>query len=507
MYAVSYCCKEPGPISTSARFSCTPGTDATHGAFVWLTRTQSGGQHCPMFRHFSMPEYQFPPIGGTQDIFFPRSGVRDVPTIVAGDGVYLVDDAGRRLLDVCSGPFLANLGQGNERVLSAMVAQGCRLTYTYSRMTRHQANAELSERLATLAGPGLERSHLTSGGSEAIEMALKLLRAHAVATGRHEKHRVISLIPGYHGATLQTLALNGDISAPALWGPLAMMSEKIPAPLTFRALSAEEAAAASCQALEDAIKAAGPEQVLAFVMEPIGGQASGVNVPHPSFARTVRAICNRYNIWLVFDEIVSAFRTGRFLAAHHDPEAFPDVVVLAKGLAAGYAPLGAVLVSAALVEEVAATTGFVVSHSYDANPIACAAGAAVLDEINERGLIERAGMLGQRLRTGLERIAESSLLIGDVRGRGLLLAVELVVDKDTNARFPEHVDPGAIIRRHGFDHGLLLYSRRQNAGRYGDWLLIAPPLVIDEDTCDELIDRLGMTIAAATGEVLASVRR
>ena len=460
-----------------------------------------------MFRHFSMPEYQFPPIGGTQDIFFPRSGVRDVPTIVAGDGVYLVDDAGRRLLDVCSGPFLANLGQGNERVLSAMVAQGRRLTYTYSRMTRHQANAELSERLATLAGPGLERSHLTSGGSEAIEMALKLLRAHAVATGRHEKHRVISLIPGYHGATLQTLALNGDISAPALWGPLAMMSEKIPAPLTFRAPSAEEAAAASCQALEDAIKAAGPEQVLAFVMEPIGGQASGVNVPHPSFARTVRAICNRYTIWLVFDEIVSAFRTGRFLAAHHDPEAFPDVVVLAKGLAAGYAPLGAVLVSAALVEEVAATTGFVVSHSYDANPIACAAGAAVLDEINERGLIERAGMLGQRLRAGLERIAEYSLLIGDVRGRGLLLAVELVVDKDTNARFPEHVDPGAIIRRHGFDHGLLLYSRRQNAGRYGDWLLIAPPLVIDEDTCDELIDRLGMTIAAATGEVLASVRR
>jgi adenosylmethionine-8-amino-7-oxononanoate aminotransferase len=455
----------------------------------------------------STPEHMFPPIGGTQDIFFPRSGVRDVPTIVAGDGVYLVDEAGRRLLDVCSGPFLANLGQGNERVLSAMLEQGRRLTYTYSRTTRHRANAELSERLATLAGPGLERSHLTSGGSEAMEMALKLLRAHAVATGRHERHRVISLMPGYHGATLQTLAMNGDIGAPALWGPLAVLSEKIPAPLTFRAPSAEEASTASCRALEDAITAAGPERVLAFVMEPIGGQASGVNVPHPSFVRTVRAICDRYGIWLVFDEIVSAFRTGRFLAAHHDPAAAPDVVVLAKGLAAGYAPLGAVLVSAALVEEVAATTGFVVSHSYDANPIACAAGAAVLDEVVERGLIERAGTLGQRLQAGLESIAGSSPLIGDVRGRGLLLAVELVADKDTNARFPEQVDPGAIVRRHGFDHGLLLYSRRQNAGRYGDWLLIAPPLVIDERTCDELIDRLGTTIAAATGEALASIRR
>jgi adenosylmethionine-8-amino-7-oxononanoate aminotransferase len=285
------------------------------------------------------------------------------------------------------------------------------------------------------------------------------------------------------------------------------MSEKIPAPLTFRAPSAEEAAAASCRALEEAITAAGPEQVLAFVMEPIGGQASGVNVPHPSFARMVRAICDRYGVWLVFDEIVSAFRTGRFLAAHHDPAAAPDVVVLAKGLAAGYAPLGAVLVSAALVEEVAATTGFVVSHSYDANPIACAAGAAVLDEVVDRGLIERAEPLGQRLWSGLERIAASSPLIGDVRGRGLLLAIELVADKDTSARFPEQVDPGAIIRRHGFDHELLLYSRRQNAGRYGDWLLIAPPLVIDERACDELVERLDATIAAATDDVLDAVRR
>jgi len=449
----------------------------------------------------------FPPLGGTQDVFFARSSVGDLPTIVAGEGVYLLDDAGRRLLDVCSGPFLANLGQGNERVLEAMLAQGRRLTYTYSRTTRHGANAELTSRLAALAGPGFERAHLTSGGSEAVEMALKLLRAHAVATGRPERHRVISLMPGYHGATLQTLALNGDIGVPALWGPLVVASEKIPAPLTFRAPSAEAAAAASLAALEAAIARVGPEQVLAFVMEPVGGQASGVNVPHPSFARGVRALCDRFRIHLVFDEIVSAFRTGRFLAAHHDPEALPDVAVLAKGLAAGYAPLGAALVSSALAEEIALTTGFAVSHSYDASPIACAAGAAVLDEVAERGLIARAQALGARLRAGLEQIARSSPLVGDVRGRGLLLAIELVADRETSARFPEHADPGAIIRRHGIDHGLLLYSRRQNAGRYGDWLLVAPPLVIDEPTCDELIDRLGGTLVAATDEVLSSLER
>ncbi len=447
----------------------------------------------------------FPPLGGTQDVFFPRSSAGDLPTIVAGEGVYLRDDRGRRLLDVCSGPFLANLGQGNERVLQAMLAQGRRLTYTYSRTTRHAANAELTRRLATLAGPGLERAHLTSGGSEAVEMALKMLRAHAVATGHPERHRMISLMPGYHGATLQTLALNGDVGVPALWGPLAVESEKIPAPLTFRAPSPEAAADASLAALEAAISRIGPEQVLAFVMEPVGGQASGVNVPHPSFARRAREICTRHGIHLVFDEIVSAFRTGRFLAAQHDPAAMPDVAVLAKGLAAGYAPLGAALVSAALAEELAASTGFTVSHSYDASPIACAAGAAVLDEITERRLIDRAAVLGARLRGGLDRIASASPLIGDVRGRGLLLALELVADKQSSQRFPEHTDPAAIIRRHGLDHGLLLYSRRQNAGRYGDWLLIAPPLVIDEPTCDELLDRFEAALTAATPDILASL--
>jgi adenosylmethionine-8-amino-7-oxononanoate aminotransferase len=312
-------------------------------------------------------------------------------------------------------------------------------------------------------------------------------------------------MPSYHGATLQTLALNGDLGVPALWGPMMVISEKVPAPLTFRAASGEHAATASCDVLEDVISRVGPKRVLAFVMEPIGGQSSGVNIPHPTFARRARSICSAHGIHLVFDEIVSAFRTGRLLAAHHDPEATPDVVVLAKGLGAGYAPLGAVLTSSHLVDEVAAVTGFAVSHSYDANPISCAAGSAVLDEVVERGLIENASRVGAHLREGLERLASSTPLIGDVRGRGLLQAVELVADSATNDFFPEKVDPGAIIRRHGLDHGLLLYSRRQNAGRFGDWLLLAPPLVIDEATCDEIVDRFGATIASASDEILAAL--
>jgi adenosylmethionine-8-amino-7-oxononanoate aminotransferase len=237
-------------------------------------------------------------------------------------------------------------------------------------------------------------------------------------------------------------------------------------------------------------------------MEPIGGQASGVNVPYPTFGRGVREVCDHYGVRLVFDEIVCAMRTGRFLAAHHDPEVRPDAVALAKGLGAGYAPLGAFLAPATLVDELTETTGFVVSHSYDANPIACAAGSAVLDEIVERDLMGNAERMGARLRAGLERIAARSPLVGDVRGLGLLLAIELVADSVTLARFPADVDPGAVVRRHGFEHGLLLYSRRQNAGRFGDWLLVAPPLVIDEAGCDELLAGLEASLDDAEPELL-----
>jgi adenosylmethionine-8-amino-7-oxononanoate aminotransferase len=412
----------------------------------------------------SMPEVRGPfdgwlaVSGGGRDTgrVFDRAAARWLPTIVAGDGIYLIDDRGRHLLDVCSGPFLAALGQGNERVLQAILEQGRRLTYTYSRTTRHHANAALTEQLAALADAGFERAHLTSGGSEAVEMALKFLRAHAVASGQAERHRVISLMPGYHGATLQALGLNGDVGAPGLWGSMAVYSEKIPVPLTFRAASSESAAAVSLAALEETIDRIGPGQVLAFVMEPIGGQASGVNIPHPSFARGARATCDRHGIRLVFDESVCAVRTGRFLAAHHD----------------------------------------------DANPIACAAGAAVLDEIIERDLMGHAERTGRRLRAGLDALAQRSPLIGDVRGRGLLLAIELVADKDTLARFPASIDPGSVVLRHGLDHGLLLYSRRQNSGHFGDWLLIAPPLVISPEACDDLLSALESALAAAAAELL-----
>jgi adenosylmethionine-8-amino-7-oxononanoate aminotransferase len=443
-----------------------------------------------------------PSRGGPQDLFYAASSTAEMPLIVRGEGIELWDDQGNRYLDVASGAFLANLGQGNERVLRAMVDQGRRLTYCYVKNTRHEANLRLSGQLSELAGPGFERVHLSSSGSEAVEMAVKFLRQYVVSAGQPARDVIISLLPSYHGATLQTIALGGDIATPAVYGPLATFSEKVPAPLTYRAPSPEAAAQASATALEEAILRVGPERVLAFVMEPVGGQASGANVPHRSFVPAVRATCSRYGVFLVFDEIVSAFRTGRFLAAHWQPDALPDLVVLAKGLGAGYAPIGAVLAPACLVDDLAAREGFNLSHSANANPICCAAASAVLDEVAERDLLGNAERMGQRLRAGLELLRERSPLVGDVRGLGLLQAIELVADKATQARFGLGVDPADRCRRIGARHGLLVYARRQNAGVFGDWLLIAPPLILSETVCDELLERLDDTLTEATTELL-----
>ncbi len=443
-----------------------------------------------------------PARGGSQDLFYASGATAELPRIVRGEGVYLWDDVGNRYLDVASGAFLSNLGQGNERVLRAMHEQGRRFTYSYVRNTRHDANVELSERLVRLAGPGFDRVFLCSSGSDAIEAAVQILRQHAIAIGQPQRHRVITLMPSYHGGTLATIGLGGDRATPAVYEPMAVFSEKVPAPLTCRAESPEAAAVASARALEETIRRVGPESVLAFVIEPVGGQSSGANVPDPVFFAEVRRICTEHGIHLVFDEIVSAFRTGRFLAAHHHPSALPDVVVLAKGLGAGYAPLGAVLAPARLVDRLAETTGFHVTRSSDANPIACAAGSAVLDEVVERGLLERAGVIGDRLRTGLERLAARSPLVGEVRGRGMLLAIELVRDTSSMERFDPDVDPADRVRHHGARHGLLVYSRRQNAGTFGDWILVTPPLVITEDECDELLLGLERAVDDAAADLL-----
>lgn len=434
------------------------------------------------------------PLGGPQDLFYSPENKGDLPTIVRAKGIYMWDDCGRRMIDVSSGPIISNIGHGDVRVGNAMARQVEQLDFAYSRVARHQWNTDLANCIATLAGAPYERVCFASGGSEAMEVAIRFARQYAYAKGQKQRTKLISLMPSYHGATLATTGLSGDVSTQEVFADMAEFSEKISAPFTYRlpkGCSDEKFANRTADELEQKIHDLGPENVLAFVVEPIGGVATGANVPPDIFFRRIRDICTHNGVLLIFDEVMcGAGRTGKFLAARHWPDALPDIVVLAKGIGAGYTPLGAMLAPAKMVDELASITGFNYSFTYNANPVSCAAGLAVLEIVEKENLVQNAEIQGNYLITALRTLATQTRLIGDIRGKGLLLAVELVKDKDTKQLLPVDVNATTRIRDLGRKHGLMIYSRRTNSGKYGEWFMVSPPMTITTDEIDEIISRL-----------------
>ena len=434
--------------------------------------------------------------GGPIQSFFAPPGTPRLPQIDRGEGIYLWDTDGRRYIDVSSGPVACNIGHANPRVLEAMVAQAKRIAFAAPAQFENGPAIALSDLVTELAGPGLDRAFFVSGGSEAIESALKLARHYAVATGQESRWKVIGREPGYHGSTLGALAVGGDANAERLYGPMARMMPKIPAPFSYRVPenhTAETWAAAAAEALETTIQREGAETVLACILEPAGGLATGALVAPASYYRRVREICTRHGVLLIHDEVMSgAGRTGRFLAGEHWGVQ-PDIAVLAKGLAAGYTPFGAVLAPASMAEAVARAGGFTHGFTYLSNPLSCAIALAVTREVVERDLIARAESMGDRLRARLDALAAETATIGDTRGKGLLMAVELVADKASKRGLPLEVNAPMRFLRVAAKHGLAVYSRRTNGGRYGDWFMASPPLIVTEVEIDEIIDRLAVT--------------
>jgi adenosylmethionine-8-amino-7-oxononanoate aminotransferase len=441
-----------------------------------------------------------PPIGGGEEIFRARSSPVPLPLIVKAEGIYQWDEDGNRYIDLSSGPIVSNIGHGNARVAEAMAKQARTMDFAYSRVARQQPNIDLADRIARLAGPGFERVFLSSGGSEAMEIAIKFLRSYDLAFGTGKRTKVITLMPSYHGGTFFALSMSGDDDLVPYLDGFQPLQERVPAPLTYRLPAnhtAETYARFCVEALDAKIESLGPENVLAFVMEPIGGLATGCNVAPPDYYRQVRKICSRHGIALVFDEILCGTgRTGKFLAAHNWPDALPDVIVMAKGLGSGYAPLGATLFPARWADRLAEHTGFGFSHTYCANPISCATGIAVLEEYERQNVMTNTAEQGAYLRHGLELMKQESALIGDIRGMGLCLAVELVADKATKAPFPVAFAPTDYIRIAGLQHGLIIYARRTAKGRNGDWIIVAPPMNITRAEVDECLAALRATFVA-----------
>ncbi|NIB38570.1 aspartate aminotransferase family protein [Pseudomaricurvus alkylphenolicus] len=442
--------------------------------------------------------------GGAQDIFYAGNGDNWRPTLVRGEGIYLWDDQGNCYIDASSGPVTCNLGHGHKGIIEAMSKQAQTLEFSFPSTARNLPNIQLANTLTQLAGDGFERAFFVSGGSEAVDMAIKFCRQYRYARGEKQRFKLISCQPSYHGMTLGTLAVSGDPVFGEVFGDMLTMARHVPAALSHRRPQGmtQDAYELQCAGqLEETIIALGQDEVLAFIVEPVGGSSSGANAPSETYFNAVRQICDKYGVFLIYDEVMSGVgRTGTFLTSHRWPKARPDISVVAKGLGAGYYPLGAMLTSAALVDELSALTGFNYAHTYNASPVACAVGIAVLSEIAENDLLKNTCDMGEYLVGKLRELQDQTTVIGDIRGRGLLLGVELVADKASKTPFPLEINATDRVRLIAQELGLFVYGRRSNGGRFGDVILLAPPLNVTCDDIDKIMKKFTDTICAFEAE-------
>ncbi|MBB6098460.1 adenosylmethionine-8-amino-7-oxononanoate aminotransferase [Deinobacterium chartae] len=417
---------------------------------------------------------------------FYRSN-KTYPTAVRGEGVYLWDAQGKRYLDAASGALVANLGHGNERVARALAEQARTLPFVHGSQFTSEAYERYAARLAALMPRAGYRFWAVSGGSEATESALKLARQYHLERGERSRYRVISRKPSYHGASLGALAASGMGARREIYRPL-MQEDAFPkiAKPDPRKDGAEDA-----RQLEALILELGPETVACFIAEPVGGASDPALTPAPGYWTEIRRICDRYGVLFVADEVMCGLgRAGLPLASLEEPAAVPDIVVLGKGLAAGYAPLAGLLASPEIYAAVMGGSGaFKHGFTYAGHPVCLAAGDAVLDILLEERLFERSAQLGARLLRGLTELMARFEFILEVRGQGLMLGMVLG-DPATGEAFET---PGLAERigRAAFESGLITYPGSGALDGYrGDHLLLGPPLNTRDDEAEELLGLL-----------------
>jgi adenosylmethionine-8-amino-7-oxononanoate aminotransferase len=425
------------------------------------------------------------------------------PVVERAEGIHVWTRDGRRFIDGSSGPVAVNLGYGNPAVLEAMRRQMEKTTFAYRLHFENEPAEQLATTLAERLPAGLDRIFFVSGGSEAVESCIKLARQWAVATGQGGRWKVIARMPSYHGGTYGSLAVTGDgFLTDSFAGQIRMMPT-VPAPTAYRDrdnLSMEERGLRYADMLEERIVAEGPESVLAFIMEPIGGAATGALVAPDSYYPRIREICDRHGILLIHDEVMSGIgRTGKLLGGDHW-HCRPDIVSLSKGIGSGYAPLGALAAPRRIVEPVLKMGGFQHGHTYAGNPLACAAGLAIIGEMDRLGLIDNAVAMGELLMDGLRGLAARFPLIADVRGKGLLTAIEYA-DRETFAPLPADWKIGQRVLDAAYERGLIVYSRRVKGGVQGDYTMVAPPLIVTRTDIAEIVSILGDAIGAVARDL------
>ena len=433
---------------------------------------------------------------------FHRSTLARLPVAVRGEGIYVIDDQGRRYIDACGGAAVSCLGHGHPAILAAMREQAAELEYIHTSFFTTDAAEQLAALIAGMCPGDLDRVWYTGSGSEAIEAALKLGRQYHLERGDNGRSRVIARRLSYHGNTLGALAAGGSQWRRKPYEPLLIDVSLVDPCFEYRFAEPGESAEAygerAAASLEREIERLGSGTVMAFVAETVVGATAGAVPPVPGYLKRIRDICDRHGILLILDEVMcGSGRTGSFLSCEQDG-VVPDIVTLGKGLAAGYQPIGAVVCTKRVHDAVASGSGALKhGQTYNAHPIGCAAGLAVQKFIREEDLLARVQQSGERLMMLLNQRFDNHPNIGDIRGRGLLLALELVQDRATKGPFDPELAMHQRAKREAFERRLLIYPSGGTVdGRSGDHILLAPPYNAINEELEVIVDLLGETLDA-----------
>lgn len=434
-----------------------------------------------------------------RDSVFYRNVLKKYPLVERGEGIYIWDASGKRYIDGSGGSVVVSIGHSVPEIREAMVRQAEKISFAHGTHFTSQPLIDLSREIVDMApGPGYGKVYFLSGGSEAIETAVKMARQYFVEIGRPEKYKVISRWTSFHGNTLGTLAFGGHTKRRQYYLPLIKYTPHIPPANCYRCPWGKEPSSCELECaleLEAAILREGPDSVMAFLAEPVVGATAGVLVPKDGYWQKIDEICRRYDVLIIVDEVMTGVgRTGKnFCIEHWGVQ--PHMIVMAKGLSSGYTPIGAVLVKNKIYDAFTKGDGsFVHGHTYSQNPLSAAICLEVLRYIKKRGLVARSAEMGRYLHERLRDLLDLPI-VGDVRCLGLFAGVELVKDKASKATFAPADKVSQRVAAEAFEMGLITYPGNGGAdGINGDHVLLAPPFIIRKEELDQLVGILRRAI-------------